>query len=234
MKKILWILFMFFLSVEKLWADFSVTPTQLYISNKQQRSTVVTLSLTEGGEKKIFEASAMKWSQNEKGEDVLEPDTNIIINPKNFVIKPNSEQVIRVGFRQLPSLEKEGTWRIFFKEVPPALKANTVQFMMSLSIPLFVGQQKAIDLKAIPRFENNNLLVNIKNNAESHVQITELKILDQKNKEIGVNYDRKYLLTKQENNFKFGQIKSSKDINSYKVLIKTDKSEKPLELQLKE
>lgn len=175
----------------------------------------------------------MKWSQNAKGEDVLEPDPNIIINPKNFVIKPNSEQVIRVGFRQLPSLEREGTWRIFFKEVPPALKANTVQFMMNLSIPLFVGQQKEIDLKAIPRFENNNLLVNIKNNAESHVQITGMTLIDENKKEIALNYDRKYLLTKQENNFKFSQIKS-RNIDSYKILIKTDKSEKPLELKLKE
>lgn len=233
MKKIALLLFIFFLNINKLWAEFGVTPTQLYISNKQQRSTTVTLSLSEGSEKKVFEASAMKWSQNEKGEDVLEPDTNIIINPKNFVIKPNSEQVIRVGFRQLPSLEKEGTWRIFFKEVPPALKANTVQFMMNLSIPLFVGQQKAIDLKAIPRFENNNLLVNIKNNAESHVQITGITLIDENKKEIALNYDRKYLLTKQENNFKFSQIKS-RNIDSYKILIKTDKSEKPLELKLKE
>lgn len=234
MKKILWILFMFFLSVEKLWADFGVTPTQLYISNKQQRSTVVTLSLTEGGEKKTFEASAVKWSQNEKGEDVLVPDPSVIINPKNFVIKPNSEQVVRVGFSQLPNLDKEGSWRVIFREVPPALKSNTVQFMMNLSIPLFVGKQSPIDVKVTPKFDNTSLGLNVKNNADSHLQITEIKILDQKNKEIGVNYDRKYLLTKQENNFKFGQIKSSKDINSYKVLIKTDKSEKPLELQLKE
>lgn len=233
MKKIALLLFIFFLNMNKLWAEFGVTPTQLYITNKQQRSTTVTLSLSEGSEKKIFEASAMKWSQNAKGEDVLEPDPNIIINPKNFVIKPNSEQVIRVGFRQLPSLEREGTWRIFFKEVPPALKANTVQFMMNLSIPLFVGQQNEIDLKAIPRFENNNLLVNIKNNAESHVQITGMTLIDENKKEIALNYDRKYLLTKQENNFKFSQIKS-RNIDSYKILIKTDKSEKPLELKLKE
>lgn len=233
MKKIALLLFIFFLNINKLWAEFGVTPTQLYITNKQQRSTTVTLSLSEGSEKKIFEASAMKWSQNAKGEDVLEPDPNIIINPKNFVIKSNSEQVIRVGFRQLPSLEREGTWRIFFKEVPPALKANTVQFMMNLSIPLFVGQQKEIDLKAIPRFENNNLLVNIKNNAESHVQITGMTLIDENKKEIALNYDRKYLLTKQENNFKFSQIKS-RNIDSYKILIKTDKSEKPLELKLKE
>ncbi|MHA3060540.1 fimbrial biogenesis chaperone [Acinetobacter sp. ANC 4636] len=233
MRKIVLLLFIFFLNINKLWAEFGVTPTQLYITNKQQRSTTITLSLSEGGEKKIFEASAMKWVQNEKGEDVLEPDSNIIINPKNFVIKPNSEQIIRVGFRQLPSLEKEGTWRIFFKEVPPALKANTVQFMMNLSIPLFVGQQKVIDLKVIPRFENNNLLVNIKNNADSHVQITGITLLDENKKEIALNYDRKYLLTKQENNFKFSQIKS-RNIDSYKILIKTDKSEKPLELKLKE
>lgn len=233
MKKILWLLLIFFFGIEKLWADFGVTPTQLYISNKQQRSTVVTLSLTEGVDKKTFEASAVKWTQNQKGEDVLVADPSVIINPKNFVIKPNSEQVVRVGFSQLPSLEKEGTWRIIFREVPPALKANTVQFMLNLSIPLFVGKQNAIDIKVTPKFESTYFGLNIKNNADSHVQITEIKLVDQKNQEVGVNYDRKYLLTKQENNFKFAQLKS-KDINSYKVLIKTDKSEKPLELPLKE
>lgn len=54
MKKIALLLFIFFLNINRLWAEFGVTPTQLYITNKQQRSTTVTLSLSEGSEKKYL------------------------------------------------------------------------------------------------------------------------------------------------------------------------------------
>ncbi len=57
---------------------------------------------------------------NAQGEDVLEPEQDILINPKNFVLQPNAQQVIRVGFSRPLSKEEmaqEKTWRIVFKEI---------------------------------------------------------------------------------------------------------------------
>ncbi|MHA3049804.1 fimbrial biogenesis chaperone [Acinetobacter sp. ANC 4639] len=237
MKRWISVFSLIFFSTQQIWAGFGISPIQLYISDKkQQRSTTIVLSSSKTPESKIFEASAMKWSQNEKGEDTLEPDPNIIINPKNFIIKPESKQIVRIGFSQTPNFSgKEGTWRIIFSEVPPAIReVNTVNFLLNISVPLFVGKQSAVDLKIIPKFDsNNNFFVNVKNKAESHVQILGMTLIDENKKEISVNNDKKYLLTKQENNFKFNQIKS-KGIDSYKILIKTDKSEEPLEFKLKE
>lgn len=75
---------LFFVSV--IYADMEVQPTQLYIA--KNRSASVTFKLTDETETKIYNVTALKWSQNEKGEDVLTPDPVVMINPKNFSIKP--------------------------------------------------------------------------------------------------------------------------------------------------
>ncbi|WP_111895112.1 molecular chaperone [Acinetobacter sp. MB5] len=233
MKKWISIFLLMLLMMQTLWAGLRIIPLQMYISDKkQQRSTSIMLTSKGMPEAKIFEVSAAKWSQNEKGEDILEPDSSIIINPKNFVLKPDSKQIVRVGFSKMPNLgEKEGTWRIIFSEVPPALSNNTIGFLLNVSVPLFVGKQSPVDLKITPKYEDNGFTVNMKNNADSHIQILEMSLVDENKKEISAIHDMKYLLTKQEYDFKFPQIKSR---NTNKILIKTDKSEKPLEFKLKE
>ena len=96
---------------QTIYAGLKITPIQLYISDvKKQRSATVTLDYNESDQAKIFEVSAVKWGQNAEGEDVLEPDNSVVINPKNFVLQPNSKQIVRVGFTQMQAPKKEETW----------------------------------------------------------------------------------------------------------------------------
>lgn len=231
--KIFSIILLFLTGLQITWAGLSVGPIKLFIDKKQQRSTIVTLTSSEIPDAKIFEASAVKWTQNDKGEDVLEPATDIIINPKNFVIKPESSQVVRVGFRTQPNVEaSEDTWRIVFHEVKPVNReVDSLDFLWNISVPLFVGKQLPVDLKITPLVTAGNTMLNIHNNADSHVQINKISIVDENKKEIASNSQMKYLLAKKGYQFDFGSL-NIKDWNKYKLLITTDKQDNPLEFKV--
>ncbi len=76
---------MFFLPVS--YAGVSVEPVQMYITGQaKQKTTTVTLESKDAVQKRIFEVKAFKWTQNANGENVLEPDDSLMLNPKNFIL----------------------------------------------------------------------------------------------------------------------------------------------------
>ncbi len=128
--------------------------------------TTVTLEAQDIETPKQFEMQAYKWTQNQQGEDVLELDSNILLNPKIFVIKPNTQQMVRVGFLQPLSkvdMEKERAWRIVFKEIPSAVEPNAVHFMFNISLPLFVGKQHEHSVNVQPSYIHDNLFLTVQN-----------------------------------------------------------------------
>jgi len=234
MKKIIAILVssMFYMSVSN--AGVSVDPVQMYIQNPtKQRTTTLTLESKDETEKRIFEVKAFKWTQKENGENVLEPDNSLIINPKNFILQPNGKQTIRVGFnRPIESIlsgQQEGTWRVIVDEIPQAVKESSVNFLVSFNLPLFVGKQE--DVKLNFNVENNKLIV--KNNAKSHIQIQKLFVMDKNKKVVAESADMKYLLALGKNHYDLGTAPIL-GANNYKVVVETDKGDTPLEFNLVE
>lgn len=218
--------------VAAVYADMEVQPTQLYI--EKNRSASVTFKLTDEKETKIYNVTAVQWSQNEKGEDILTPDPTVLINPKNFSIKPEKSQTVRVGFSQpvqAMNLKQEGSWRIIFTEIPPIKEQETVKFLLNFSLPLFVGKQQKANLTPDIKYKSDQLILNLKNNASSHVQIKEIKLIDSNGKMIATNSDPRYLLAYQKNEFNLGSVKliSSK---GYKLLITVDNQNEPVEITL--
>ena len=231
MKKIIAILVssMFYMSVSN--AGVSVDPVQMYIQNPtKQRTTTLTLESKDETEKRIFEVKAFKWTQKENGENVLEPDNSLIINPKNFILQPNGKQTIRVGFnRPIESIlsgQQEGTWRVIVDEIPQAVKESSVNFLVSFNLPLFVGKQE--DVKLNFNVENNKLIV--KNNAKSHIQIANLKIVDANKKEVFKTETMNYLRANKSASYDLNNIRISNPKNYY-VQLFTDKNDKMVELK---
>ena len=231
MKKIIAILVssMFYMSVSN--AGVSVDPVQMYIQNPtKQRTTTLTLESKDEVEKRIFEVKAFKWTQKEDGENVLEPDNSLIINPKNFILQPNGKQTIRVGFnRPAESFlngQEEGAWRVMIDEIPQAVTETSVNFLLSFNLPLFVGKQEDIQLKF--NIENNKLIV--KNVAKSHLQIANLKIVDANKKEVFKTDTMNYLLANKSTSYDLNNIRISNPKNYY-VQLFTDKNDKMVELK---
>ena len=219
------------------WAGLSISPVQLYLGEKnKQRSTTVVMTSENFTTNKTFEVSAVKWSQNEQGQDVFEPDPNMIINPKNFIIAPESKQIIRVGLNQtgVNNDHPEKTWRIIFQEVAPPAQDNTVNFLFNISVPLFVGQQTPATLQLQPQPSSTGLDLTIQNNGASHIQISKITLLDAQKKEVESNHEMKYLLPQSRYQFNFKKNIQAADFGKYRVQIQTDKQDKPLEFSLKE
>lgn len=220
------------------FAGLQISPIQLYLDEKMnQRSVTVVMESKDIKTEKIFEMSAVKWTQNENGVDQYEGvDDNLIINPKNFVILPEKKQIVRVGFTQpirAMNLTDEQAYRINFKEIAPVVKASNMNFLFNISLPLFLGKQDNLNIKVSTQYSNNNLSLNIKNNAQSHVQILKINIVDQHGKTVLENQEMKYLLKGSSWIFNLGQVNLN-DLKRYKAIIETDKMKNgiPLEYQL--
>ena len=218
-------------------ADMLIEPVQLYLSEKaKQRSATLTFDAVDEKQARNFEVKAVKWTQNEHGQDVYEPDSSIMINPKTFVIKPNTKQLIRVGFNQPIAslgLKKEMAWRVIFTEIPAVANETGVNFALNISIPFFVGKQSDTNVVLKLKKNVNTTLLNVYNAADSHVQIKKLSILDQNKKEVFKLDNMKYLLAKSQSDLELGSIKLA-EINKYTILMKTDKNDEELRLKIME
>lgn len=232
MRKIAKLFIISFFSMTGVKADVAIDPVQMYILNDTKQKTItLTLESINEAEKKIFEIKAFKWDQNNKGEDVLEKDNTLIINPRNFILKPNEKQVIRVGFnRPIASVldgREEGAWRIIIEELPQPVKESSITFLMNFNLPLFIGKQD--NLKLNFNIENDKLVV--KNKAKSHVQISKLQILDSNKKEVFTSNNMKYALEDKNIFYELGGVKINNPQNYFVKLI-TDKSNDEVELKL--
>lgn len=85
---------------------------------KRQKSTTVNIESTGISTSKIYEINAFKWEQNDKGEDILVKDDTLLFNPKIFELKPESKQLVRMGFSQSPAnLKKNKHGELFLKKL---------------------------------------------------------------------------------------------------------------------
>jgi len=218
--KALLIILVAFLFNTQLYAGISISPVQLYLTDKsKQRSSTFTLESKGDDESpRIFEAQAVKWTQGENGEDIYSPVSNIIINPKNFILKPNSKQMVRVGFTQsVESMNDE----------------SKIALLLSLNVPFFVGKQEPAYLKFIAKKQNGRTIINVENLAKSHIQIQKLFVMDKNKKVVAESADMKYLLALGKNHYDLGSAPIL-GANNYKVVVETDKGDTPLEFNLVE
>ena len=213
-------------------AGIKFNPIQLYIQDStRQRSTTVSVESTGLKKSRIFEISAVKWKQNQQGEDILEEDKTLLFNPKTFELKPESKQIVRVGFSQpLANINQEQTWRIIFKEVTPIEDDSSINFLFNFSLPLFAGKQVNPKLNLKLEKLDNQAYLNIDNVAKSHIKIVEILVTDNKNKEILKKKLGQYVLGGNRIKLELGEIANN---NELKIKIKTDKDEKYLEYSVK-
>ena len=214
------------------YAGVAVNPVQLYIRDTaKQKSTTLTVESIDETEKKIFEIKALSWTQDESGKNILSPDDSVMINPKSFILNPYKQQTIRIGFSRpvacIVVSGQEKAWRIILEEMPQVVKDNSVNFLFNFNLPLFVGKQD--DLKLI--FKHSGSQLKVINEANSHVQITNLKIVDTAKKEIFKSNEMNYLLAKKSYSYDLGNTRLN-SAQKYAVQVNTDKDDKVVEFQI--
>ncbi len=149
-----------------------VTPIIINFDIKN-RSEVLTIN-NEGDQPLTLEVSAVRWTQDTNGQDVYQPATDLIFFPKQLVIEPKNDRVIRTGIK-VPAVEQEKTYRLFIKQVPDSREAapNTVAIAIQFGVPVFVKPVKETIAGAIvdAQLADGTFSARVENRGNSHFRV---------------------------------------------------------------
>ena len=159
-------------------ASFGVSPVRVTLSDDQKISTIIVRN--DGTEKVSMQMDVLNWSQ-EGGDDVLTPTRELIANPPIFTVPPGGKQLIRVGLRRAPDVQRELTYRIAIQELAPPPDPDFVgtKMLMRISLPVFVLPD--VDVKPVlswqaARTPQGALKISLTNNGNAHIQILNFKL----------------------------------------------------------
>ena len=159
-------------------ASFGVSPVRVTLSDDQKISTIIVRN--DGTERVSMQMDVLNWSQ-EEGDDVLTPTRELIANPPIFTVPPGGKQLIRVGLRRAPDVQRELTYRIAIQELAPPPDPDFVgtKMLMRISLPVFVLPD--VDVKPVlmwqaARTPQGALKISLTNNGNAHIQILNFKL----------------------------------------------------------
>jgi fimbrial chaperone protein len=157
--------------------SFSVNPVRVTLSANQ---TVAAITVkNEGTEPTVVQLETSRWTQQD-GADVLTPSTEVLATPPILTIPPGGTRIVRVGLRRAPDEQREITYRLFLREVPPPQAlAQALRVALLISMPIFVVPSKApapkVEWRAT-RTADGQIRVQARNSGNAHVQLGQLDI----------------------------------------------------------
>jgi fimbrial chaperone protein len=96
--------------------NLGVSPVRVTLSDSQK---IGSLSVRNDGTEPItMQMEVLSWSQRE-GKAVFAATRELLANPPIFTIPAGSSQLIRVGLRRAPDVQRELTYRIAIQELAP-------------------------------------------------------------------------------------------------------------------
>jgi fimbrial chaperone protein len=158
-------------------ANFGVSPLSLDLTT-QQRSAVITVS---NDDSKVIQLKvhAMRWTQNEAGEDQYQPTDDLVFFPKRLEIKPGEQRIIRTGLPATPLTGNERAYRLFVEELPPVELPTDGQtklsVLLSFALPVFVApavSTSKLDISSAELSRDGTLSVKLANVGQTRARIS--------------------------------------------------------------
>lgn len=156
-----------------------------------------------------FQVRAMKWTQDEAGQDHYEAADDLIHFPRLMTLQPGQEGVVRVGLRQ-SQVTVEKAYRVFIEELPGAAPAPSggpqVRVLVRFGAPVFVkpaNPSSRLELEALEQADGW-VRWTLRNTGNRHerFQGIDLAGLDaQGNKLYTGRFEDRYLLAGQARHF---------------------------------
>ena len=169
--------FLFLLASFAHAGSFSVNPVRVTLSASQ---TVAAITVrNEGTEATVVQLETQSWTQRD-GVDVLAPSNDVLATPPILTIPPGGTRIIRVGLRRAPDAQREVTYRLFLREVPPPQAlAQALRVALLISMPIFVEPSKAtapqVQWRAA-RTRDGQIRVEARNTGTAHIQLGQLDV----------------------------------------------------------
>ena len=155
-----------------------VSPVRVTLSDSQK---IASLSVrNDGAEPVTMQMEVLSWSQRE-GNAVFAATRELLANPPIFTIPAGSSQLVRVGLRRAPDVQRELTYRVILQELPPPPDPDLTGARMTLriSLPVFVSPEieaKPVLLWQAVRTSQGALKISLSNNGNGHIQIKNFKL----------------------------------------------------------
>lgn len=162
-------------------SEIAVTPVAVHLDQANDRATVTVVN--SGAEPVIMQVEMVGWKRSDSiDEDV--PTGDMVVNPSVFTVAPGRSQLVRVGLRRNVPLQREGTYRIVLREVPPAPVpgetriSGQVRVLMALRVPIYVAPAKVVHAAQwqANRQSDGSVTASLSNEGNVHVRVGRLQL----------------------------------------------------------
>ncbi|MND40976.1 putative fimbrial chaperone protein [compost metagenome] len=171
-------------SLSSLAASLQVAPISVAFSPQEKAKEIW---LTNTSERPIrAQTRVLIWSQV-AGQDQVNPTRDLVASPSITEIKAGEQQLIRIIRIAPQNTAVEQTYRLLIDELPSSGQADAqtgLQLLLQYSIPVFIQPTDTITMRngltllnqVSFQYQNQQLIV--KNNAKSHIRISELTYIN--------------------------------------------------------
>ena len=158
--------------------SFAVNPVRVTLSANQAVAAVTVRNV--GSDATVVQLETSSWTQRD-GKDLLETTSEVLATPPILTIPPGGSRIIRVGLRRPADAQRELTYRLFLREIPPPEPiAQGLRVSLLVSMPIFVEPPRLplseIHWKAT-RTSDGQIRVRATNTGKAHVQLGQLDIV---------------------------------------------------------
>ena len=171
-------------SLSSLAASLQVAPISVAFSPQEKAKEIW---LTNTSERPIrAQTRVLIWSQV-AGQDQVNPTRDLVASPSITEIKAGEQQLIRIIRIAPQNTAVEQTYRLLIDELPSAGQADAqtgLQLLLQYSIPVFIqptdsiAMRNGLTLLNQVNFQYQNQQLIVKNNAKSHIRISELSYIN--------------------------------------------------------
>lgn len=157
--------------------SFTINPVRVTLSATQAVAAVTVRNA--GTEPTVIQLETSSWNQHD-GQDALASTAEVLATPPILTVPPGASRIIRVGLRRPADSQRELTYRLFLREVPPPEPISQgLRVALLLSMPIFVvpPRMPAPQMQWHAwRTQDGNIRIRAHNTGQSHVQLGELQI----------------------------------------------------------
>ena len=171
-------------SLSSLAASLQVAPISVAFSPQEKAKEIW---LTNTSERPIrAQTRVLIWSQV-AGQDQVNPTRDLVASPSITEIKAGEQQLIRIIRIASQNTTVEQTYRLLIDELPSSGQADAqtgLQLLLQYSIPVFIqptdsiAMRNGLTLLNQVNFQYQNQQLIVKNNAKSHIRISELTYIN--------------------------------------------------------
>ena len=155
-----------------------ITPTSIDV---QPDSQFCSVTVTNDRDQPVsIQVRGFGWSQNAAGDEVLDSDAAVVVNPAIFTLPPAQSRMVRCAVPAPGGAATEGSWRLIIDELPgpPTKDTSAIRALLRLSVPVFRTPDGAKPaLEVIPITADGDVKrYRLRNAGSAHVKVLDLKL----------------------------------------------------------